>query len=180
MKTYPEKFAMSYSELRLLLEGQSVDPLIISSPLKLKSNRKVSFLERIGITFTGNSQPYTINIDFNISKSYLNSLDSEKVQSPSLGCLKRKSKNVYSDGYARMGFSKAAKDIGSQLKGLASDLKPKLFKRYFDACLMESELMKEQFEIHVTSKLSSLDTQIVSNLELFLRKIVPQVNWIQS
>jgi hypothetical protein len=36
-KTYPEKFAMSYSELRLLLEGQSVDQLIISSPLKLKS-----------------------------------------------------------------------------------------------------------------------------------------------
>ena len=102
------------------------------------------------------------------------------MQSPSLGCLKRKSENVYSDGYARMGFSKAAKDIGSQLKGLASDLKTKLFKRYFDACLMESELMKEQFEIHVTSKLSSLDTQIVSNLELFLRKIVPQVNWIQS
>ena len=45
---------------------------------------------------------------------------------------------------------------------------------------MESELMKEKFEIHVTSKLSSLDTQIVSNLELFFRKIVPQVNWIQS
>ena len=74
--------------------------------------------------------------------------------------------------FCNIGVVKEAGDIGSRLKEIATDMKVKLLKRYFDGCLKESEITEEMFENYVPSKVSSLDTQIVSSLKnCFLKKL---------
>jgi hypothetical protein len=70
----PEKFNMKYSKFISLLKDQSIDEIVRSTLLKLRANRHAK-LDRMGITFTGNSRDYTINIDFNILINYLKTLD---------------------------------------------------------------------------------------------------------